>query len=266
MGRTAAALPAARAAVGALGALAALAAACAGDGGAKQVGKLGLGTFAYVCTSGADAACEANADVPLADPSTRLPPVAAGATFDVTYTTRAGGADAAPDGHVDAVGTAFVGPDATMTHLAATRAGFAVLYGVAGDVPAGCREVTCDGVAPEDLVHVLVEPADHLELAHAPAMGGDFVGETTMPGGGAVSLARGGPTPAELFRAVLVTKDRRLLAGSLPTAWTSSDTSVARIASDAARSVIRLELDAPGTTTLTVTAGGLSASVTVTVT
>jgi hypothetical protein len=236
------------------------------SGNGKQVGELGRGVFGYVCGSGADAQCNDNADVAIVDPSTNLPVVAVGGSFFVTYASNASSTNNVPDGHTDTVDTTFIDVDPTGTQYVAKRAGYAVLYGLQGTVAmTACHAVSCDGDAPEDLVHLLLQPVDHIEFAHSAVMGGSFKQEVTTPGGGMVSLTVNGQPLTELFRVVPMTKDRNLLAGSLPIMWTSSDTSVGQITTDPTQNIITLQLEKAGTTMLTATLATMMGTLTVTV-
>lgn len=251
---------------GVLIALAALGCSSSSSNNGKQVGELGRGTFAYACTSMADAQCNDNADVAIVDPSTNLPTVAVGGTFQVTYYSN-GNQGSTPDGHTDTVDAAFIDVDTSGMSYVAKRAGYGVIYGVPGG--SSCHTRMCDGTAPQDLVHMYLQPVDHIEFAHSAVMGGSFKGEATTPGGGMVMFTVNGQPATQLFRVVPMTKDRKLLAGSLPIMWTSSNTMVGQITTDPTQNIITLQLSTAGTTMLTATvtapAGALTGTLTVTV-
>jgi hypothetical protein len=250
----------------ALGVVCAVGCSSSSNGNGKQAGELGRGVFGYSCVSAADAQCNNNADVAIVDASTNLPSVAVGATFYVTYASNASSTNNVPDGHVDTVDTTFIDIDATGIEFVAKRAGLAVLYGLQGTVAmTACHSVTCDGDAPEDLVHLQLQAIDHIEFAHSALMGGTFKGEVTTPGGGMVSLTVNGQPLTELFRVVPMTKDRKLLAGSLPIMWTSSDTTVGQITTDPTQNIVTLQLEKAGTTMLTATLATMMGTLTVTV-
>jgi hypothetical protein len=214
-----------------------------------QAGELGRGKFQYVCgsTGDPDAQCNENADLAIVDPATNMPAIALGGRFAVTFIKKD-----APSGNtgVYAQGlselTAFDYKDQFHT---AKKAGWAALIGFTdGGGYSNAR----------DLVHVRIEPIDHLEVAQTTPTGGgggDFKGKVTVPGL-TVDVTVSSPTTpvTQMFRVVPLTLDRRLLAGALACQWTSSNPSVANITTDPTKNIITVELK-PGTATIHVTLG-----------
>jgi hypothetical protein len=223
----------------AAGGLAALGCSSASGNGA-QAGELGRGTFSYVCGPGADAQCNSNADLPIVDPSTNLPPVALGSLFDLDY---------AP-GRVESDDEAVL-PVVDNQWFYAKGSGYVAVVGSKG------------GTA-DDLVHVLVEPIDHLEFAQSAVTGGSFMGEVTVPGLTATVTVNGGPL-TQYYRVVPLTQDRKLLAGGLPCMWTSSNPSVGRVVSDPAQNIVQVQFSQNGMVTFHVTLGSAAGDVNVTV-
>jgi hypothetical protein len=213
-----------------------------------QVGELGRGTFVYICGSGADAQCNDNADLSIVDPSTNLPSVALGSTFNVNY--RSNG-DKSTTGPTQSGDLDFLSVDTASTGYDAKRVGLVALLGIYhGRV--------------EDLVHAHIEALDHLEFANTnPSGGGSFKGEVTVPGLNVDASATAAPTM--LVRVVPMTKDRRLLAGALPCQWTTSDATTAAIDGASTGNIVSVKLLKSGTATLHVTLGPLAGDVTLTI-
>jgi hypothetical protein len=215
-------------------------------GNGTSPGELGRGKFSYYCDPNykvADAQCNDNADLAIVDPSTNLPSIALGASFNVTFS----------DGRDYTDDTNAIALDPNTMRFVAIETGYAVLVGHRDD----------QGNA-EDLVHVTIEQIDHIEFAHTAPMGGSFKGEVTAPGLMASFTVQGGPV-TQLFRVVPLTKDRRLLAGALPVKWTSSDPSVVQVMTDPTQNIITVQILKSGTATLHVTLGETAGDVTLTV-
>ena len=115
----------------------------------------------------------------------------------------------------------------------------------------------------QDVAHMLFQTIDHLEFAHTNPTGGSFKGNVTVPGLSITVSVAGGPV-TQLFRVVPMTADRKLLAGSLPCMWTSSDATTAQVTTDPTQNIVTVQLNKAGTATLHVTLGSAAADVTVT--
>lgn len=214
------------------------------SGNGQQPGELGRGTFTYTCGPGADAQCNQNADLAIVDPSTNLPPIALGSTFDLGYSN---GATQADD-------TAGIVLDQAVNLYGAAQTGYVAVFGLRG---------SGSSAPAEDLVHLKIVSVDHLEFAQTSPSGGTFKGVVTAPGI-TVNVTVGSGTPTQLLRVVPMTSDRKLIAGALPCNWTSNDPTIAQVASDPGQNIVTVKLLKAGTTKVHVTLGSLAGDVTVT--
>lgn len=247
--------------LGALGLAAALVGAtgCKDDNGPEEPsglrGELDAGTFFYGCDGEADAQCDADAVVSAADAVTgAFPPIASGATFKIGYTEDEGSFNAQ---HFIRTGSqAFItGEDEIFT---THRAGIVALV------------VTAASGSPIDLVHVNVAEVAGLRISQATTTEETIedieAGANIDIDGSDVEIDVGGSvtvTTRTFLRAAPVDANDRVLAGSLPTSWTSSDTSVIDVVSSANNNVVEIEAGVAGSATLTVTMGAFEADVTI---
>jgi hypothetical protein len=218
-----------------------------------QRGELNAGTFFYLCAGDADAQCDDDAVVSDADETTgAFPPIAVGADLMLNFVR-----DDAPDAQdfiLAAGGETFItGVDTTFT---THKAGIVAL-------------VATDGSSyPHDLVHVRVVEATGLRVSQATTTEQTVdeleAGAQIDVSGNDVEIDLSGSvtlTTRTFLRAAPIGADDKILAGTLETTWTSSDPSIVEIVSDDSNNVIEIETGAPGTATVTVQMGELTADV-----
>lgn len=219
-------------------------------------GELNAGTFYYKCHLETDAQCDEDAVVAAADATTgAFPAIAAGSTFKLRFEE---------DGASDS--SYFLSPGSSDfitsndTVFTAERAG---IVGLAATT-------TIDPVRALDLVHVRLLDVAGLRISQAStteASVDEIAGGSDIEVDGS-DVAIDVQNPVSLatrtfLRAVPVSAEGVILAGSLSVAWTSSDVAVIDIVSDPSDNVIEIESKGMGTATLTVTMGAATADITI---
>jgi hypothetical protein len=196
-----------------------------------QTGELSGGTFTYECVGSSDAFCDEGAVLPEG-----FPPVALLSEFTALFTADTAASDGslpyidtvAPE-RISIVGDLLADPPT----LRAMETGYSAL-------------IARDGVSARDFLHVLVEPVDAVEIFYV----GDKENASGTVGMPDFTLKVGS---SEKLRAVLKNAKGDLLAGSLPTAWSSTKPAVAALVTSPSDNYVRVEAKSAGTTTMTVT-------------
>jgi len=209
---------------------------------AVRAGQLGAAEFRYVCGTGEDPQCNTDADLAQPGEFSEFPKIAVGGAFGIDVRPKSG-----PESTIKLdFARSLFDFDEAAKNFKAKKPGVMSILGVRND------DVL-------DLTWVEIVKADHIKLIQGTPDGKFKDGSIKIGPEGVAGQANVQLTFK--FRAVAADKDDKLLAGSLPCMWTTSDAAIANITSSPTANIVTVVSGNPGTATIHVTLGDMQGDI-----